>query len=83
MMTEPTIRDVLDAMQLFATSVDKRFDLVDQKFERVDERLDALEQEMRAVKREQREMRAEMATKSDIAQLVTKEYLEGRLAHIR
>ena len=41
--SEVTNLEILDALNDFSTSVDKRFDLVDKRFDGVESRLDSLE----------------------------------------
>jgi hypothetical protein len=67
-------QEILEAMQTFAESVDKRFDRIDQRFENVEGRLGKVE--------------AEMVTKDYLATelnkfkttMVSKDYLDDKLA---
>ena len=56
-------RSLGEALQEFASSVDKRFDEVDKRFEEVDKRFERLEERLGNVERT----------------MVTKDYLDGRL----
>jgi len=72
MNKKPTIGDVLDAVNTFATSVDKRFDNVDRRFERVEtdifgmkQDLNILKKEMVGVKTDIVNMRSDLMTEID------------------
>lgn len=67
MSHEPTTTDILDAVQDFATSVDKQFDRVDRQFERVDKQLAEVKQDIKEIK----------------AVMVTKDYLNEKLTDLR
>lgn len=56
-------RSLGEALQEFASSVDKRFSEVDARFDRLESRIDRLESDMSEVKKS----------------MVTKDYLDGRL----
>lgn len=89
-MNEPTIRDVLEAIQVFSTHVDQQFDIVDKRFSAIDgqflsidQRFDVVDGRLNRLEQQYRDLVSVVATKQDLKELVTKEYLEGRLAHIR
>jgi hypothetical protein len=68
---EPTIHDVLDAVSVFSANVDRRFDGVDQRLDRLENRMGTLETKV-----------GNLDTKVGALErtVVTKEYMEGRLA---
>ena len=63
--------------------IDKRFAQMDERFIQIDKCFAQMDQQLVDVHREIKEIRSTMATKADLANLVSKEYLEGRLVHIR
>ncbi len=49
MANEPTIRDVLEAINTFSFSVDQRFMSVDQRFNAIDKRFEAIDERFEAI----------------------------------
>jgi uncharacterized coiled-coil protein SlyX len=68
------IRLLAETMSDFATNVDGRFDKVDQRFERLETRMTGMESRMTGMDTKMTEMGAVM---------VTKEYLDDKLANLR
>jgi len=64
---EITHKDILGAVNKFATSVDKRFDGVDKRFDGVDKRFDGLESRVTKIE----------------ATMVTKDYLDDKLGDLK
>jgi len=64
---EITHQDILEAVNKFATSVDKRFDGVDKRFDGVDKRFDGLESRVTKIE----------------ATMVTKDYLDDKLGDLK
>lgn len=87
---EPTITDVLDAINTFSGDVEKRFDAVDERFEGIDQRFasidqrfdgvemrfDALESDIAHIKERLRYVENEVRALG--AQMVTKQYLDAK-----
>ena len=71
---EPTIHDVLDAVNGFATSVEGRFNVIDQRFEQIDQRFEQIDQRFEQI--DQRFGRIEST-------MVTKDYLDEKIADLR
>jgi archaellum component FlaC len=67
MNNEPTIGDVLSAINEFATSVENRFQGIEGKFESIDTKLDGIDKRLNKVE----------------ALMVTKDYLDDKLADLR
>jgi len=65
--TETTNTDILKVINKFSTNVDKRFSDIDQRFDGVDNRLGIIEKEVGKIK----------------ATMVTKDYLDDKLADLR
>lgn len=64
MPEEPTIKDVLVAINEFATSVDRRFDVVDKRFDRIESRVERIEDDM-TTKEDLRKTKLELLTHID------------------
>ncbi|OGH88706.1 MAG: hypothetical protein A3J93_01255 [Candidatus Magasanikbacteria bacterium RIFOXYC2_FULL_42_28] len=62
-----TVNELAEAVQLFATKVDQRFDGVDKRFDGVDKRFDVIEKRLTRVE----------------SLMVTKDYLDDKLADLR
>lgn len=46
---EPTIRDVLDVLQIFSKNVDDQFKAVDKRFEQIDKRFEKVDEQFEAI----------------------------------
>ena len=64
---EPTNSEILEAICTFSNSVDSRFDGVDSRFDGVDSRFDKVERRLDRLE----------------SQMVTKEYLDDKMADLR
>ena len=67
MEKEESKNEILEAINEFSSKVDERFDKVDERFDKVDERFDKVEGEISSIK----------------ASMVTKDYLDEKLADLR
>jgi len=67
MEKETSKNEILEAINEFSTKVDERFDKVDERFDKVDERFDRLEGKVGKIE----------------ATMVTKDYLDDKLADLR
>jgi hypothetical protein len=78
MTLEPTIADVLDAMQAFSTHMEEELLEIKTKM--------ATKEDLEKLRMETREELKRMATKDDLArlrkQMVTKDYLDDKLARL-
>lgn len=66
--------EILEAIHTFAGSVDERFNKVDQRFDKIEFEMGSMKQEMGSMKQEMGSMKAQM---------VTKDYLDDKLADLR
>ncbi len=65
-MPEPTLQDVLDAIQGLSTHTDEQFAFVDKRFEQVDQRFEQLEQRIRSdLRSEMHSMEQRLTTEID------------------
>ena len=67
MEKEESKNEILEAINEFSSKVDERFDKVDERFDKVDERFDKVEGEISSIK----------------ASMVTKDYLDEKMADLR
>ena len=67
MEKEASKNEILEAINEFSSKVDERFDKVDERFDKVDERFDKVEGEISSIK----------------ASMVTKDYLDEKMADLR
>lgn len=63
-------------------AVGQRFDAMDRRFEAIEQRLDVIEQRIGVLEETINFIARNMVTKNDLSQLVTRDYLEGRLASL-
>lgn len=77
MTKEPTIRDVLDAMHVFSTHMDKQFHELRQEFNGMKQDVSVLKQDVSVLKQQM----VKLTSRVDLIQetMVTKDYMEGRL----
>lgn len=90
MSAEPTLRDVLNAvqdqslvlkdLQVYAQRTEQRLDVIDQQMKEVFEILEVMSQHIDA---RADEITEQMATKVDLQRFATKEYLDDKLAALR
>lgn len=64
---EPTTIDILEAIHSFSSEVDQKFANINQRFERIDQRFERIENDLRVIK----------------STMVTKDYLDDKLADLR
>ncbi len=74
MKNEPTISEVLESVNGLSTNIDERFEGIDKRFDAVDKRFDGIDKRF-----ERMETRL---TKIE-ATMVTKDYLDDKLADLR
>jgi predicted nucleic acid-binding Zn-ribbon protein len=71
---EPTNTEMLEAIQLFSTQIDKRFDRIEMRLDGFEQRLDGLEQRLEKIEKDIVYIKSVM---------VTKDHLDDKLADIR
>jgi archaellum component FlaC len=81
MESEPTNREILEAIYSFAGDIDRRFDGVDKRFASIDQRFDGIEKRFDGI--EKRFDGVEKRLNRIEAAMVTKEFLEERLADFK
>ncbi len=78
MTKEPTIQDVLDAMHVFSTHVDVQLAELKQDVSGLKQDVSVLKQDVLVLKHDMSAMKTDLR---DVrATMVTKDYMEGRLA---
>ncbi len=85
--SKPTLQDLLDAMNLFASNVDQRFASIDQRFASIDQQFSGIDQRFASIDQQLSHIRLEMITKQDLAReftkfetrMVSKDYLDAKL----
>ncbi len=85
MTKEPTIQDVLDAMHVFSTHVDVQLAELKQDVSVLKQDVSVLKQDVSGLKEDSlslRQLIAKLTSRVDLIQatMVTKDYMEGRLA---
>jgi archaellum component FlaC len=78
---ESTKQEILEAIHVFAGSVDERFDKVDQRFNGIETDIGSMKQEVGSMKQEMGSMKQEMGSMK--AQMVTKDYLDEKISDLR
>ncbi|MDD4995545.1 MAG: hypothetical protein PHW53_03730 [Patescibacteria group bacterium] len=78
---ETKIDEILDALHIFADSVDDRFNKVDQRFNGVDQRFMSIEQRFNKI--DERFEQVDKRFNRIEALMVTKDYLDDKLADFR
>jgi archaellum component FlaC len=81
MNEEPTIRDVLDAMQTFSSSVDERFTGLEKDVAGLKTNVAGLKTDVAGLKTDVAGLKTDVATIK--ATMVTKEYLDDKLSDLR
>jgi polyhydroxyalkanoate synthesis regulator phasin len=81
MNEEPTIRDVLDAMQTFSSSVDERFTGLEKDVAGLKTDVTGLKTDVAGLKTDVAGLKTNVATIK--ATMVTKEYLDDKLSDLR
>ncbi len=89
MSNEPNKSEILEALNVFSTHIDHRFDRLEADVSTLKSDVSSLKTDVSALKTDvsllksdMRLVKTTMVTKNDLGNFVTREYLEGRLAHI-
>jgi len=81
MNNEPTISDVLEAVNNFSTRVDERFDRIEGRLDGVEGRLDRVDGRFDKVDERFGSLESDVAHIKNV--MVTKEYLDDKLADLK
>jgi len=78
---EVSNKDILDAMNAFAQSVQERFEQIDQRFEQIDQRFEQIDQRFEQIDQRFEGLEGQVTRMG--SQMVTKDYLDDKLGDLR